>query len=134
MPVHGLLERVVLPPEDVVGVVREARGVPARPHEGLFAVGEVRRVDRVEAARVPDRLEEDLGQAHGMRRRAGTARLEGPALWVRDVVLVVRRVQVHAVPARGEPMVRHDTVRTGLRGEVDRLGRPRAGVFHAGVS
>ena len=63
--VHGLLQRVVLPPEHVIGVGREPGLVAAGPDEGLAAVcGPVILV--VELGRVPDCLEEELGDLDGV--------------------------------------------------------------------
>jgi len=133
MTIHGLLEGIIFPAKDVIRMVREARRVATRPDEGLISISEVRGVDVVERARVPDGLQQDLRQTHGVRGGARTARLEGSGLRVSDVVLVVGRVQVLAVPAGGETVVGHDAVGARLRREVDGLGSPGAGVFHAGV-
>ena len=65
--VHGALQRVALPPEHVVGV-----GAVSGPFEAPDE--RVRRAGGphgVELAGVPDRLEGHLGDAHGVRGRAG---------------------------------------------------------------
>lgn len=132
MAIHRLLQTVVLPAEHIISVASVAGRVARGPHERLPAVGEVRRV-AVERARVPHSLEQDLREPHGVRRRAGAAGLEGARLRVRDVVLVVGRVEVLAVPARREPVVRHDAAGARLRREADGLRRARALVLHADV-
>ena len=96
--VHGLLERIVLPPEHVIGVVGVARLVTAGPDEGLAAVcGPVGLV--VELGGVPDCLEHELGDLDGVSGWAGTAGLKGAGLGVCDVGSVVGGVEVLAVPA-----------------------------------
>lgn len=51
---------------------------------------------------VPHDFVHHLGQSNGVRRRARARHLEAAALWVRYVALVVRRIQVLAVPAAKE--------------------------------
>lgn len=133
MSIHGLLERVILPAENVIGMVREPGGVATRPDERLVAVGEVGRVDVVERSRIPDRLEQNLRQTNGVRGGARAAGLEGAALGVGDVVLVVGGVEVLAVPAGREAVVGHDAVGARLGREVDRFGGACGCVLHACV-
>ena len=99
--VHGRLERLVLPAENVIGVLAEARRVTHREHEGLGAIlGPLRLV--VEAGSVPVDFVHELRDANGVSIRAVTAKAEesgGTVDRVRNVVLVVGGVEVFAVPA-----------------------------------
>lgn len=95
--VHGALESIALPAEQVVAVDTVARVVSHGPVEGLGAVlGPIRKV--VELASVEHDLIHDLRDLNRVRRRACAAHLER-ACRVGDVRLVVWRVQVLAVPA-----------------------------------
>jgi len=110
--VHGLLERVVLPAEDVVTVLAEAGVVAHREIEGLAR----RRPERpvVELGCVPDHLVHELRDLDWVSRRAGAWSAEevGRArVGVGDVVLVVGRVKVLAVPAAGEKITGQNIAR-----------------------
>ena len=99
--VHGALERVALPSENVVGVLAESGVVSRAEVEGLGPVlGPQRAV--VELSGVPDDLVHELWDPDGVRRRAAAAEAQevGRARRrVGHVVLVVRSVQVLSVPA-----------------------------------
>jgi len=75
--VHGLLEGVVLPAEDVVAVVAEPGAVPLAPDKRLL--GRVGRPQGlvVELGRVPDGLEEELGDLDGVGVGAFPVGFEG---------------------------------------------------------
>jgi len=119
--VHGALERIALPAKDVVGVLAETSVVARAEVEGLLdARGPSRLV--VELGSVPDDLEHQLRDTNGVAGRAGTAQGEeggGARGWVGNVVLVVGRIQVLAVPARGEVDVCANAAGAGLFGEAD---------------
>ena len=85
--VHGLLERVALPAEDVVAV----RGRAANVHRVHERVGAVRGPQALvsELVDVPHDLVHDLGQLGGVRGWACTAAVGAGALAVGDVGLVV---------------------------------------------
>lgn len=87
----------------------------------------------VELSGVPVDLVEELAHADGVGGRAGAAGLEGAALRVRHVRHVVGRVQVLAIPARGEAEGRHDAHGARLRREVDDLRVAGVDVLEAGV-
>ena len=150
--VHGLLQRVVLPPEHVVAVVAVAGAVAKAPHKRLLL--RLLRPQRlvVELCRVPDDLEEELRDLDRVRRRARSVVLKRARRRVGDVRHVVGRVEVLAVPAAGQVKlssvgcsvyqirgmredirwkadVGHDAGRAGLSGEVKRL----AGASHDGL-
>ena len=74
---------------------------------------------------IPERLVRQLGHAHRVRRGAGTSGCESFFRRVEHVVLVVRRVEVLAIPARREVMHSHDATFARLRREVGCLGEPR---------
>jgi len=76
----------------------------------------------VELCRVPDNFEHDLRNLHWVGRGAvaadaGSGKESWPVLGIRDVRLVVRAVEVYAVPARRVKYVRADTTRTWARRE-----------------
>ena len=99
--VHGLLEGVALPAEDVVGVLAETGRVAGGEDERLGTVGGPLGLV-VEGGGVPDHLVHELGNADGVGGGAGTAQAEevgGTGGRVGDVVLVVGAVEVLAVPA-----------------------------------
>ncbi|KAK5634940.1 hypothetical protein RRF57_010651 [Xylaria bambusicola] len=101
MAVHSLLEGIALPSEQVVTVQSVASVVAHAP------VPRERAVSRplglvVELARVKHDFVHDLGNLDRVGRGAGTAALEGAGRRIRDVTLVVGRVQVLTVPARRE--------------------------------
>ena len=108
-----------------------ARGVARGPCEGLESVSEAssreynREIDgkglstylssvhrplgfAVERARVPHRLEQYLREADRVRGWTRPTAFKRPARGIRDVFAVVRAIQIHAVPARGEAVVDHD--------------------------
>ena len=127
--VHGALERVALPAEEVVGVGAVALVVLGEAeHEG---VGPAAAPHAVELGRVPEGLVGDLGGADRMRGRAWPGGLEGLLGRVVHVRLVVGRVEVLAVPARGEVVHRHDAALAGRGGEVGQLGEAGALVLQA---
>jgi hypothetical protein len=99
--VHGLLEGVALPAEQVVAVDAHARLVAHAPEEGLAAVGRPVLLV-VELPGVEHDLVHDLRDLDRVRSRARAARLEGARGRVGDVRLVVGRVERLAVPARRE--------------------------------
>jgi hypothetical protein len=118
--VHGALQCVTLPSEDVVTVLTEAGRVAGAKKEGLRAIfwplGLV-----VELCCIPDDLytglvdvpatrfvskwplylEHQLRNLDWMTSRTVTGGKEGrrPALGIRDVVLVVRAVEILSIPA-----------------------------------
>ncbi len=131
MTIHGLLERIVLPAEHVVGVRRIATGVAVGPEERLTSVcWPICLV--VEGPGIPDSLEEDLWDFDGVGRRAGAPRLERARDRIRDVICVVRRVQVDAVPAGREPMIGHNAGRTRRVWERQALRPAGRCILHAG--
>jgi hypothetical protein len=83
--VHGPLQRVALPSEDVVSVLAIARGIPSAEHEGL-AVGRPQRTV-VELGGIPDNLQHELRDLDGVARRAVASRQEvgGPVHGVGDL-------------------------------------------------
>ncbi len=83
--------------DGIAGVVAGA------PPEGLSGLGPVGLV--VELPGVEHDLVHDLGDLDGVGRWAGTARLESAARGVRDMALVIGRVGVLAIPARGKVTV-----------------------------
>jgi hypothetical protein len=116
--VHDLLQRVVLPAEQVITMSAvsgatelDQRGgqwhenyaalylrIAKAPLEGLRAIcGPVGRV--VERSGVKDDLVHQLWDLYGMGSRAGSSRLKGATLRVGDVIHVVGRVEVDSVPA-----------------------------------
>lgn len=99
--VHALLQLVILPAENVVAVLAEARVVAVAEVEGLRAVGGPEALV-VEGRRVPDDFVHELWNADWVRGRAAAAEAEevgGAAGRVGDVRLVIGRVEVLAVPA-----------------------------------
>lgn len=106
--------------------------VTAAPDEWLAAIsGPVSLV--VERLGVPHSLQKDLWDLDGVGAWALAAALERAGLGVGNVVTVIRAVQVLAVPACGEAVVRHDTSRAGLGGEVYSLWLAGSLVLHADV-
>lgn len=93
--VHGLLERVTLPAEDVVAVGGRTSGVHG-VNEGV-AAGPCALVK--EGGYVPHDLVHDLGKLDGVRGRAATTASGAGTGGVVDVALVVGAVEVLAVPA-----------------------------------
>jgi hypothetical protein len=113
--IHSFLQRAFFPPEDIVAVLAVAgsshlsalhRNVWTNPglpvthgvHKGL---GAVVRPDAlvVEKCSVPHDLVHQLRHLERMRRRARASRFKRSARRIRDVVLVVRAVEIFAVPA-----------------------------------
>jgi hypothetical protein len=76
--VHGDLQRLALPAEDVIAVVPQARRVPVAPDERLGAVLGPLGGDVVEGRGVPDDLVEELRDRDRVRRGTGRAGLECP--------------------------------------------------------
>lgn len=64
MTVHGSLQRIVLPSEEVISMVGIAGGIIIGPYERLLAVDEVCWV--VEGRGFPNRLEKDLRKSDWM--------------------------------------------------------------------
>lgn len=115
--VERALQRVALPAKDVVAVLAvsgtgrkfsrtfQSKGtqfegdsrVAHRVDQRLAILGPQLRI--VELARVPHDLVHELGQPDRVAGRAGARRLEAAAAGVRDMALVVRAVDVLAVPA-----------------------------------
>ena len=58
VPVHGLLQRVTLPPKHIISMRPVPSAVPIRPHKRLAAIS--RPVLLVERRRVPHRLQQNL--------------------------------------------------------------------------
>ena len=106
--VHGQLQRVVLPAEDVITVGGGATAVHA-VDEGVAAVrGEDALVH--EGRRVPHELVHDLGQLDGVAGRASTT--AGSTITaVGDVALVVGAVEVLTIPAAKEAICVSHAVR-----------------------
>ena len=105
--VHQPLQRVSFPSKHIVSMVRVARCVAEAPCEGLAAVdGPVGFV--VEFGGVPDDFEEDLRHTDGVRRWAGTLRLEGSGLRIGHVRLYRNSVCY----ARGGVGTLYDVLRT----------------------
>lgn len=94
-----MLERVVSPAEEVVGVCAVALVVVVAEEEGVRAV---LGPHLIELSSVPERFVGDLRHAHRMGGGACTGRGEGFFGRVVHVVLVVGRVDVLAVPASNE--------------------------------
>jgi hypothetical protein len=89
---------------------RDSRGGRYAPkvhgvHEGLGAVGRpVALVGKV--GHVPHQLVHDLGKLDGVGRGTSTATASSRTLAVRNVALVVGRVEILAVPAATSVLVR----------------------------
>lgn len=97
--IHRLLQRVILPPEDVIPVGPVTGGIPLAPHKWLLS-GFLRPEGFiVERGRVPDYFVEKLGDLDGMGGRAGAVGFECPGGRVGYVGCVIRGVEVFAVPA-----------------------------------
>ena len=94
--VHGPLERVTLPTEDVVGMGAVAVIIAVAHGERLGAVGGPK---AVELGGVPESLVGNLGHADGVRGRAGTSSHESSTAGIVHVGLVVRAVLVLSIPA-----------------------------------
>lgn len=70
--IHGLLERIALPPEDVVAVLAETGVVARGEDEGLGSVGRPLGLV-VELGRVPDHLVHELRNPDRVRGRTAPA-------------------------------------------------------------
>lgn len=101
--IHGPLERIALPPKDVVAVLAVPRLVTRRQHKRLRAIGWPLSLV-VELGRVPDNLKHELRNFDGVTGRAVSGRQEvgGAGGGICDVILVVGRVEVLPVPASVE--------------------------------
>lgn len=118
--IKNVLQHIVFPAEDIVGVVGVSGSIAERPDEGLGAVEwPVGRV--VELACVPDYFEHYLGGADAerglvsqrelgrknqeglrMRSRAGSCALECPGLWIAHMRHMIRTIQIDTVPTSRE--------------------------------
>lgn len=88
-------------PKDVVGMLAKASAVSSAEVKGMLHTLGPRRLV-VELGGVPDDLEHQLRDSDGVGGRAVAAEAEeggGPVDRVGDVVLVVRGVEVLAIPA-----------------------------------
>jgi len=86
--IHGLLQRIILPPKHIIRMCREPRLVPAGPEKRLAPV--VRPLGHViEPLCVPHCLQQDLRNTDGMGIRTFATVLKSPCLGVWDVVAVV---------------------------------------------
>lgn len=135
--VHGLLEGVVLPAEEVIAVNAVARVVAEAPVEGLGAVGGPLGLV-VKLARVENDLVHDLRDLDWVRAGAGGAHLEG-AVGISNVRLVVGRVCVLAIPTRGEGHRHPPAAAAGLAGEAGDVGTragstAKGGLLHVGFA
>jgi len=128
--VHGPLERIVLPAEEVVTVLSKASGVAHAEHEGLASVS--RPLVGVLVG-IPDDLVEDEREADGVGGRASADVEEvtipsnvtgGPC----NVAGVIGDIDVLSVPAGWEEDVGSDTTSTVLLGEVDGVQGTSSGV------
>lgn len=99
-PVHTLLKRITLPAKQIVSVRSEASRISEAVDERLLAVLVVVRVGEVGG--VVHDLVHDLGDADGVGGRALVAGERGVARSVGYVGLVIRAVEVLAIPAGGE--------------------------------
>ena len=96
--VHGPLESVILPSEEIVPVGTVADAVVVAPDEWLRAVlGPLGPV--VELGGVPHGFKSHLGHANWVRCRARAGGDESSPVRVVHVVLVVRGIEVLAIPA-----------------------------------
>ena len=115
--VHGLLERVALPAEDVItvsGSTAEVHGVDER----VRAIGGEDALVH-EVGDVPHDLVHDLGELDGMGRGAGTAAIGTSTTAVGDVAPVVGRVEVLAIPAGGEDKGLADHLAAEIHGDLN---------------
>lgn len=102
--VHGRLQRISLPAEDIVGVLTQAGGVAGAEDEWLLVIvlgGWPQRLV-VELGGVPDDLVHQLRDPDRVGRRAGSAQAQEGGRstdGVRDVVFVIGGVKILAVPA-----------------------------------
>jgi hypothetical protein len=94
--IHGLLERIALPAESVIGVSSKALRITGAEDERLSVCGP-RKV--IETSRIPQGLVGELGHTDGMRRGAGTSIGERISCSVEHVRLMVRGIDVLSVPA-----------------------------------
>ena len=89
-----------------------------RPKERVRAIGGQH---IIEYGSIPHSLVRNLWYPNWVRRRTGSGLAESAFRCAVHVRLVVRAVEVLAVPAGGEVVNGHDSGWTGLLGEVGRL-------------
>jgi hypothetical protein len=152
--VHGLLQGVALPAEDVVTVggrtTRSTKSakIPAK-HQGrswggrnvpdVHGVDErIGAISRPQAlvgklAHVPHELVHNLRQLNRVCRRASTASVRAGTLAVGNVALVVRRVKVLAVPAGGEDDGLADELALGVLGDGNSVGATAGSATNEGA-
>ena len=102
--IHALLQRISLPPEYVIRVLAQAGMISRRQDKRLRPISRPLSLV-VKLDSIPYDLVHELGDAHGVGRRTVSAQGEeggGAGGRVGDVVLVVGRVVVLAVPAGWE--------------------------------
>jgi hypothetical protein len=129
--VHGLLQAVTLPAEDVVTV----RGSATNVH-GVNKWGRAIRRPQVLIGKlvdVPHELVHDLRKLDGMARWASTTTVSTSSLTISYVALVVRRVEVLAVPAGGEDDGLADELALGVLGDSNRVGATTGSATNEGA-
>lgn len=111
---------------------RVSSGVAAAPDEWLTSIsGPVSLV--VKGLSIPNSLQQDLWDLDWVGARAVATALKGTARGVGNMVTMIRAVQVLAVPACRETVVRHDTGRAGLSRECKCFWLTSSLVLHADI-
>lgn len=112
--IHRLLQRVPLPPKDIIRMRPKSSLIALTPHKRLGPIlGPNSRI--VERRRIPDDLHIYLGQQH--REPVGThAAALDLLIRRRHMAPMVIGVKVHAIPALRKAHVGHDARRTRRRG------------------
>ena len=126
--VHGLLQSVTLPTEDIVSMSPIARRIAHAKDERLRAIFRPV-IWIVECARVPSDLIQNLRNMYWVRCRAWSACLERPVDGVCDVALVIRRIEVDSIPTPALVNSRSETT-AGLL--LLTLGRSDSHGYHPG--
>jgi len=126
--VHCALERVTLPAEEVICVGTVALVVTHAQEERIRAI---LGPHGVELSCIPQSLIGYLWHTNWVRGWARTRGLEGSLYSVKHVRLVVRAVQILAIPACREVVNSHNATFTWLVGEIRKLGESRPLSFQA---